>query len=268
MSHFAGLVVLTPDYLKEHCFEDALAKYDESIKTPEYSIGEVDDFDKIRFIDFYSDNKPMLDMQEKLYEYLVEEGDIEAYDPIKHGDKKIYLMLTMREHKKEYVEIFQENYPKLFDDFGKLYEEKGEDWNHGSWRLNQSTGQWEEYSTYNPDSKYDWYDCRGRWSGCLKTKSGKYVNECHLGEIDWSDFKPEDYEGEKGKLKDGVKFHFNKSLPPFCLIVDGQWFEKGEMGYWCITTNEKSQDDWGKQFFDIIGKLPEDSEAYNIDFHI
>lgn len=278
MSHFAGLVVLTPDYLKNHSFEDSLAKYDEQLEVEEYSRGEVDDFEKIQFIEYYSKNKIKKNLKEMLYENLVKSGEVEAYDPLKHNyEKERYIYITMSDHKAEYIELFKKHYPKLFDNFSSLYAEKGEDWNGGNWRINHLTGNWEEYSTYNPDSKWDWYDCRGRWSGCLKTKPGEFVNECLLSEIDWSDFKPEDYEEEEkedwlGKkykpLKEDVKYHFTKSAPPFCLIVDGQWIEKGEMGWWGMTSNEKAQEDWNKQFFEILDRLPEDSEVYNVDFHI
>jgi hypothetical protein len=53
MSHFCGLVILTPSYSQSKNLEDSLAKYDENLKVPEYSNGEVSDFDKIRFIEYY-----------------------------------------------------------------------------------------------------------------------------------------------------------------------------------------------------------------------
>ncbi len=37
MSHFCGLVIMTPNYLKNHTLEDSLAKYDENLDVPEYS---------------------------------------------------------------------------------------------------------------------------------------------------------------------------------------------------------------------------------------
>jgi hypothetical protein len=33
-------------------------------------------------------------------------------------------------------------------------------------------GKWYEYTTYNPDSKWDWYSLGGRWSGFFKMKAG------------------------------------------------------------------------------------------------
>ena len=280
MSHFAGLVILTAKYAKNNSLEDSLNKYDERLKVPEYSKGKVSEFDKVSFIEYYAQKDNRKELQEKHYNNLLEQGKIHPYDG-KGKDMpdtfEKYCNELMSMFKDEYVELFKSIYPDLFAKFDELYQKNGNDWNSCHWRISETSGCWEEYSTYNPNSKFDWYDCCGRWSGCLKTKSGEYVNECLLGEIDWTDFKPEDYEDEEkedwlGKkykpLKEDVMYHFTKSAPPFCLVVDGQWFEKGKMLYWAITENEISKEDWSKQFFEILEKLPEDSFCYNIDFHI
>ena len=40
-------------------------------------------------------------------------------------------------------------------------------------------------STYNPASKWDWYEIGGRWDGMLKLKKGGETNEDYASEIDW-----------------------------------------------------------------------------------
>ena len=40
-------------------------------------------------------------------------------------------------------------------------------------------------STYNPDSKWDWYEVGGRWEGELRLKNGAPVNGGPAGLIDW-----------------------------------------------------------------------------------
>ena len=40
-------------------------------------------------------------------------------------------------------------------------------------------------STYNPNSKWDWYSIGGRWSGGLITKNGDHVDEAYVNEVDW-----------------------------------------------------------------------------------
>ena len=48
-------------------------------------------------------------------------------------------------------------------------------------------------STYNPDSKWDWYEVGGRWSGLLPLKNGGFANEATVGEVDFS-LDKEEYE--------------------------------------------------------------------------
>lgn len=52
-----------------------------------------------------------------------------------------------------------------------LYEIKGDDWNCGRWEF-ISDDEVIEYSTYNPNSEWDWYQEGGRWAGMLKLKKG------------------------------------------------------------------------------------------------
>jgi len=286
MSHFTGLVVLTPDYLKKHELEDALSKYDENLEVPEYSDGEVSDFEKVEFIKYYksedgtvSDNSTIDDPWNTIYNHLLEDGKIEAYDEKKHHTIYLHLVEALGQEgtEKAYVDLFNELFPGLIDTFDNLYYEKGDDWNGNSWRINHISGKWERYTRYNPNSKWDWYSEGGRWDGAIKTKEGEFVNDGALGDIDWTDFKPEDYEEKTEKnffgeeyrpLKEGVRWHYTRSSVPFCLVVDGEWIEKGQMGWWGISTNNKEQQDWNDEFFSILDKLPENSEFHLIDFHI
>ena len=243
---------------------------------PEYSRGEVDDFQKIRFIESYIQGENFDKLSELLYSKLLKEKKVKRWSQ-KDGKKERYLYNIKNTHKDEYIELFKSIYSFYFVDFAQLYEEKGEKWNGNSWRVNPTTGNWEEYSSYNPNSKWDWYDEDGRWSGAIKKKGGAYVNQCLLGDIDWTDFKPEDYEdkettdfwGKKYKpLKESVKWHFTKSSLPFCFVIDGEWMEKGEMGWFGISSNEMSEEDWNKKMNEILTGLPEDCWVFNIDFHI
>lgn len=232
MSHFTGLVVMTPQYMKEHTLEDSLEKYDEGIEYPEYSRGEVTDFEKAHFLAFYAANKEQI-----------------GYPVSDNKEQE-------KQEKQKIAESFFEKHPDLLSQFDDLYIKFGNDWNGNRWR--KDTGKWEGYSTYNPNSKWDWYELGGRWSGSLKTKNGKFVDECMLDELDWNDGKNED-----------TKFHYHKSCVPFAIIVDGEWFEKGQMGWFAITLNEKSEDVWCNEFNQILEKIPKNgTEVYLIDFHI
>lgn len=82
----------------------------------------------------------------------------------------------------------------------ELYELHGEDWNGNQWEFNN--GDWEEFSTYNPKSKWDWYVVGGRWEGFLKLLDGREVNAALIKEVDWAKMMAESrVAGEKSWQK-------------------------------------------------------------------
>lgn len=279
MSHFAGLVILTPEYRKNHDLDESLEKYSEEVEVPEYSRGEVSDFEKIKFLEYYlvKQNVKSTNVREKLYLELVEQKKKLPFSGETKEERDRCLYYTANENKERYIELFKEFNQCHFNRFDELYKLYGKNWNDGAWRINPISGKWEEYSTYNPYSVYDWYTTGGRWSDSMKTKYGEYVDECLLSDIDWTDFKPEDYEekeetnifGEKyHPLKDGVKWHFTKSNVPYCLFVDGEHISKGEMGWFGYSDDKMTEEEWAEKFFEVINRLPEDSSVTLVDFHI
>lgn len=55
---------------------------------------------------------------------------------------------------------------------------------------------------------------------------------------------------------------------PYALVKDGQWHQKGEMGWWGTSTEEVTQEDWNKQVHELLASLSDDTELYIIDCHI
>ena len=107
-------------------------------------------------------------------------------------------------------------------------------------------------STYNPDSKWDWYSIGGRWNGFLHCKNAdpgfEETNEAYIHELDM----------------DYLLEHI-----PFCFVTeDGQWMEKGEIGWWCSVSNEKSEETWKQQFVDYVKSLDANCLVTVVDFHI
>lgn len=58
------------------------------------------------------------------------------------------------------------------------------------------------------------------------------------------------------------------SFVPFALIKDGKWYEKGEMGWFGISTGEMSQTKWTAQVAQMIHELPDDTLISLYDCHI
>ena len=282
MSHFYGLVIMTPEYAENNGFDDSLEMYSENMEYEPYVSGEVSDYEKVNFLEYY--NKDKIDeyaLKNEFADTYTNVEEFQSFEDLKNKcdyeeNRKHYIRTFVYEHKDEYSKFFIKKFPELFADFDKQYEEHGEGWNDYQWKKNDD-GVWEEWSTYNKNSKWDWYSLGGRWSKCIKTKSGEFVDECFIDEIDWSPFKPEDYEeetkkdwsgNEYRKLKDSVKYHYTENDVPFCLIIDGVWYERGKMGWWACVSDEKEKDDWNEEFMKLIKALPEKSIVANYDFHI
>lgn len=58
------------------------------------------------------------------------------------------------------------------------------------------------------------------------------------------------------------------AFTPFAVVKDGQWYEKGEMGWWACVTNEKEQGEWNAQFNAMFDALPDDTLITVVDCHI
>lgn len=111
-------------------------------------------------------------------------------------------------------------------------------------------------STYNPDSKWDWWVIGGRWSGYLVLKERSengdiiQVDQAYFNEIDWD-------------------YMLNHNRIPFCYVCpNGEWCEKGIMGWWAIVSDEISDQSWDKQFKDFINSIDYNCIVTAVDFHI
>lgn len=63
-----------------------------------------------------------------------------------------------------------------------------------------------------------------------------------------------------------VKRHSN--FVTFAVLKNGEWFERGNMGWWGIATDEKPDEVWDKEFEKLINELPEDTLLSVYDCHI
>ena len=288
MSHFCGLVILTPEYAKAHGMDESLAKYDENIDMPEYRKRDVSDANIVEFLAWYIYGKEASPEDRKGYNvfkkdfvkfmrgkngFFTKKKFNEVYPNNRGGDA--YINHLIDKNGDRFAEYFKANKPDVFAQFPELYKEKGDDWNGNTWHKDEN-GVWAEYSTYNPDSKWDWYTVGGRWANSIKTKDGEFVDMCKFGDIDFEPY-PEDayvdgtdfWGNPCKKLKDGFEWHFdNKDNFPFCIVIDGVWCEKGEMGWWACVSNEKDPEDWHEEVKTLLATLPADSFVYNVDFHI
>lgn len=149
-------------------------------------------------------------------------------------------------------------------------------------------------STYNPKSKWDWWSYGGRWDGLLRNKEGEAVDEGYASELDLSRNKEEykesiewwekNVEKRNGEMwyspqyyidfyKDKETYATIRSLPIFRSVVtpDGEWHEKGKMGWWAMTSETPEESlEWDLNFMERYIKPAIENNWYLtlVDCHI
>ena len=80
----------------------------------------------------------------------------------------------------------------------------------------------------------------------------------------WGDF----YEQYGNSREEYVKKCMNQVMVPFAVLKEGQWYEKGRMGWWATVSDAMEQDTWNAKFHELIKGLPEDTLITAVDCHI
>lgn len=60
----------------------------------------------------------------------------------------------------------------------------------------------------------------------------------------------------------------NAALSTFAILKDGEWIEKGKMGWFGCATNERSQSEWNTKVNEMLNDLDDDKVITIIDCHI
>ena len=68
--------------------------------------------------------------------------------------------------------------------------------------------------------------------------------------------------------EDYIKAAGMGSLSSYAVIKDGKWYERGEMGWWGMASNEKDENEWNKEFSQLIEELPDNTLLSLYDCHI
>lgn len=155
-------------------------------------------------------------------------------------------------------------------------------------------------STYNPDSKWDWYMVGGRFSNHIKLKNGKYADSAKVKDIDFSSdsevynkalrfweiavedaplmdgeekpfiFYKKEYYLERYKDKEDYAKKLSSWTTYAVLTPDGIWHEPGQMGWWGISTASSNDEiDWDENYYERFIKAADPEwELTIVDCHI
>ena len=177
----------------------------------------------------------------------------------------------------EHIKYLEEEFPKMLEwtdeqcyegaiESYRWHIEDGEKW----CEIHEDGSLWE---TTNENAKWDWYQQGGRYRGALKLKEPNPDAPLYTG-WQWRNSKDADTEYERLKaegrcdqalVKDVVNLD---TLIPFAVVKDGEWHERGEMGWWAIVSDEKEEDVWANEVRELVKDLPEDTLLTIIDCHI
>ncbi|KAB4219410.1 hypothetical protein GAP53_08020 [Bacteroides uniformis] len=256
------------------------------------------------------------------------------------------------EDKQQMLEYYKREHKSRFRNFENCYKRYGKDWNGNRWRKDEY-GIWCEFSTYNPDSKWDWYVLGGRWSGAyirlkegatsgIKGEPGVFENETGWdaalkGDIDFEAIRREGEERGRKCYKDiaakcggtiprplifwdtllhddkyaGLTieekrtiYHAQEAIKiwdaagydvpfigpeiedfqctedeyakrraisafvPYAVVCDYKWYGRGEMGWWGVSTNECSEEEWNDRVWKMVNALPDNTLISFYDCHI
>lgn len=218
MSHFSVYVFTTE---KGKDVEELLAPYDEDIDVAPYVA-----FTREEAI---ADERKSLENYKNSWFYQEYLKDPKAYEE-KHKDNPEHL---------EYLRNFQNMFDTITDE--ELYQKKKD-----YYEDDMVTPKGDLLSTYNPNSKWDWYSIGGRWSGTLVNKEGDTVSEANVSDIDWN----------------------NTQIPFAYVEPNGVWKERGEMGWFACVSNEKDENVWNEEFNNFLKSLPDDAYVTVVDCHI
>lgn len=54
----------------------------------------------------------------------------------------------------------------------------------------------------------------------------------------------------------------------FAVVKDGKWYEKGDMGWWGMVADEKEEEKWQEEYYNLLEGLPDDTLLSVYDCHI
>jgi hypothetical protein len=119
-------------------------------------------------------------------------------------------------------------------------------------------------STYNPLSKWDWYRVGGRFDGRITNNPQESENGFNFAA------KHETLANNSVPVTELLEAQANggEAYIPYALVTpDGEWIERGQMGWWGMSSGDKPQHLWNDQVLTIYEKFSE-FDAVLLDCHI
>jgi hypothetical protein len=246
MSHSTVLVVVPAAAVAQHGgdLDDALTEilepFDENKDTPQY---------------VKHTKAEAIVKQREYFEAVRDRGNYAEYlkDPAAYLDRC--------KGNPRHVEYITTEFPEILtklDDEDFLYEKAIE------WETLDEDGN--IVSSYNPKSKWDWYQVGGRWAGCIMNWTETVEHEAKVITPTWT-------EPAWTEKKGGVDYLQKKDLEQFAgtfamLTADGEWHEQGRMGWFGMVSDEQPADEWDQRLKQLVEDVADEDWLVVVDVHI
>lgn len=60
----------------------------------------------------------------------------------------------------------------------------------------------------------------------------------------------------------------DRAIVTFAVVKDGEWYEKGKMGWWAVVSDEIDQEEWNRKFSELLDSVSDDTLLTLVDCHI
>jgi hypothetical protein len=265
MSHFFTIVIINEEEINAFTYENAQNYITEPMEPYSENI-EVEPYEKECYCIHSNLSNAVMKQLEKENLFI---EDIHNRFNTKFKESFVLPKAEDYEDKKLYSDAIMElvdGRQKLWEEFSKEYMDRKEQL-HKELKegilpdpdCEDCNGTGIEISTYNPQSKWDWYCIGGRWDGAIKNL------ETIDDGIGGFNFGPAFHTVERNIIKvDDI----SKDISVFAIVTpDGIWHEKGKMLSFAMVDNEKEQDKWQTEVRNILNQY-KDKIAIGVDCHI
>lgn len=130
---------------------------------------------------------------------------------------------------------------------------------------NPNYGYW-----YNPNAKWDWWEVGGRWNNKLTIADGQTLKRVNSARIKNLLLETESYLEKHYKSQEEYADLESLFYTHAVVDKDGYWYEKGEMGWFGVSSeDEKQAADWKRNYKErFLDNADEDDWITIIDCHI
>ncbi len=245
MSHFCVLVIGNEP-------EKQLAKYDENLELPMHRVATKEELIK-------KQRKWIEDYKNGLYAEFLK--DPEAYKADCTNEKHIEYL------EKTFPQMLEWTDEQCYQEEIKDYLEYIEDGATGC-EVDSDGSLWK---TSNENAKWDWYQMGGRYRGRLLLKQPDNNHPLYDGwqfaDVDKGEYERMRKEGRCDQALVGEISNLDELLV-FAVVKGGEWFERGEMGWFAAVSNEKDKDVWESEVRELLKGLSDDTLLTVMDCHI